>query len=243
MAEENARQDQASRGSRSELTTIVRDYLPAIGTLGLVLYGLLRLAYMFFYVRLRTTPEEVGYDYVRVLSESIAGAVELILFCAVLFALVAVLYYVVRLLPLIHHPSRRHVLRRAVSVMPRALGRRVVLRSLAASTAFVFGSLPILAWWQGGLAQGGQTIRNVYFVGVPYLPVLAVQAVPADVTWIDKDTEKILPFRDRKCLMYLGQANGVSVFYDVQSRESMRIPTSDIVISLRFTFFVPDECR
>src|SRR5690242_5225033 len=89
MLQESATDDKPSVAPRSELTTMVRDYLPAIGTLGLVLYGLLRLAYMFFYLRLRTTPEEVGYDYVRVLSESIAGAVELILLCAVVFALMA----------------------------------------------------------------------------------------------------------------------------------------------------------
>jgi hypothetical protein len=109
--------------------------------------------------------------------------------------------------------------------------------------ALVLASLPILASWQGGLAQGGQTVRNVYFVGVPYLPVLAVQAVPAGVAWVDGDSGKTVSLADRECLMYLGQANGTTVFYDVRSRESVRLPSGMITISLRYSFFVPDACR
>ena len=85
-------------------------------------------------------------------------------------------------------------------------------------------------------------MRNVYFVGVPYLPVLAVRAVPADVAWVDGDSERSLPLDARDCLMYLGQANGTSVFYDARTRESLRLPSGNIVVSFRYTFFVPDSC-
>jgi hypothetical protein len=228
---------------RPTITTVVRDYLPALGALGLILYGLLRIAYVFFYLRLRTTPEEVGYDYGRILSESIAGAVELVILCAAVFALVNVLLYVTRLLPLLWSPNRASSVREFVNRRPRLLVRRIALRSLALGAVFVLASLPILAWWQGGLAQGGQTVRNVYFIGVPYLPVLAVQAVPADVAWVGGDADTSVQLAGRECLMYLGQANGSSVFFDVQSRESLRLPSGSIAVSLKFTFFVPDDCR
>jgi hypothetical protein len=104
-------------------------------------------------------------------------------------------------------------------------------------------SLPVLAWWQGGLAKNGQTVRNVYFVAIPYLPVLAVAAVPADVVWINGTTEESLQLRQRTCLMYLGQANSTSVFYDVKTRESFRLPSGDIAVSLRYAYFVPSHCR
>jgi hypothetical protein len=228
--------DRAPEGARPLIATVVRDLLPALGAFGIVLYGLLRLGYVFFYLRLRTSPEEVGYGYSRILSESIAGAVELVLLCAAVFALMTGLGYAVRLLPLV---GRRGAGRR----VPRISLRRVALRSLAAGAAFVLASLPFLAWWQGGLAQGGQTVRNVYFVGVPYLPVLAVQAVPAEVAWVDGDTGKTMMLAGRECLMYLGQANGTSVFYDIRSRESLRLPSDIITVSLRYTFFAPDTCR
>jgi hypothetical protein len=213
------------------LALVIRDYLPAVGTLGIVLYGLLRIAYVFFYLRLRTSPEEVGYTYTRILSESIGGAVELLLLCALAVLVLTVLYQGIRLLP---------DLRRGKRKLP--LGR-IAVRSLAAAGGLVFISLPALAWWQGGLAQAGQTVRNVYFIGVPYLPVLAVQAVPADVAWTDGDEGKGVPLANRSCLMYLGQANGTTVFYDVRSHESLRLPSDGIVVVLRFTFFAPDGCR
>jgi len=223
---------------RPTVAAVIKDYLPALGTVGVALYGLLRLSYLFFYLRLRTTPEEVGYDYSRILAQSIGGAVELVLICAVAFALITSTF-----------SATRRVLRRMSSLrttareIPRHSSRRIVVHSLGAALVFVLLSLPVLASWQGGLARDGQTVRNVYFVGVPYLPVLPVQAVPADVTWVDGDAGKAMPLISRTCLMYLGEANGAAVFYDVRSHESLRLPTSSITVSLRYTFFVPDSCR
>ncbi len=223
--------------------SIAKDYIPAIGAVGLVLYGILRLAYVFFYLQLRTTPEEVGYGYSQILSESIAGALELTLLCAAAFLLLAVCAYIVRL---VAHTMSRSPGRSGVGALrgpAPGYVRTVVARSLAAGAAVVLVSLPGLAWWQGGLARNGQTVRNVYFVGVPYLPVLAVRAVPADVAWVGGDAAGSFPLSDRECLMYLGQGNGTSVFYDARTRESLRLPAGNIVVSLRYTFFVPDSCR
>jgi hypothetical protein len=224
---------------------VIKEYLPAFGSVGVLLYGLLRIAYVFFYLRLRTTPEDVGYGYARILAESVAGAVELSLLCAAVIAALAIAYYAGRgLLALLRRRRRAAGSRRSsVRQVPRVPLRRVVVWSLAIGTAVVLASLPVLAWWQGGLARGGQTVRNVYFVGIPYLPVLAVQAVPADVTWVDGDAGKPFPLTNRECLMYLGAANGTSVFYDVRTAESVRLPSGSITVTLRFTFFAPDRCR
>ena len=236
-------------GAEARIASVVKDYLPGIGAVGVVLYGLFRLAYVFFYVRVRTTPEEVGYAYARIIAESIFGAVELILICAVLIAVVTTAILLVRgAAAAFRRRQRRPRGRRLRWADLRAdVDRRILTRvarwSLVAAAVTVFFSLPCLAWWQGGLAQAGQTVRNVYFIGIPYLPVLAVQAVPADISWADHEREQATPLGGRKCLLYLGKADGTTVFYDVFTRDSLRLPSGEIVISLRYAFFVPDVCR
>ncbi|HET6480869.1 MAG TPA: hypothetical protein VFG35_12640 [Actinoplanes sp.] len=225
------------------LTTFIKDYLPAIGAVGVVLYGLFRLAYSFFYIRLRTTPEEVGYTYTRIISESVVGAVELILICATAIAAVISVCTVAAVVTPVFRRRRWPAGKDLRRVVDARMLRQTITRSVVVAAVTVFAALPCLAWWQGGLAQAGQTVRNVYFIGVPYLPVLAVQAVPAAVTWKDNGNEKSVPLRDRICLVYLGKADGTAVFYDVSTRESLRLPTGDIVVTLRYVYFAPDSCR
>lgn len=222
---------------------MVRDYVPVVGTVGVLLYGLFRLAYLFFYLRLRTTPEEVGYDYARLLAVAAGGAVELAILCGGLFVVVTSAYAAARLAPaVVRRRGRRSSWRAVLRILRRNL-RRIAIRCIVAGAATSMLSLPALAYWQGGLAQRGQTVRNVYIFGLPALPVLAVTAVPADVAWVDGDTGKPLLLTERICLMYLGESNGVTVLYDVGTRESLRIPSDRITVTLRYTFWVPDECR
>jgi hypothetical protein len=229
--------------AQPRLAAFIRDYLPAISVVGLVLYGLFRLAYSFFYIQLRTTPEEVGYNYTRIIAESIVGAIELILICAVLIAVVAAVlaggWIAVKAVRRRRWPGITDMRQ----VFERRKLTRAIKRIIALAVAAVFLSLPWLAWWQGGLAQAGQVVRNVYFIGVPYLPVLAVQAVPATVTWKAAESEKAVPLKDRTCLLYLGRGDSTAVFYDVGNRDSLRLPTGDITVTLRYEYFVPDACR
>jgi hypothetical protein len=37
------------------------------------------------------------------------------------------------------------------------------------------------------------------------------------------------------CLLYLGQANGTSIVYDVRRKETLRLPSSDVVVSAQLT--------
>jgi hypothetical protein len=215
--------------------------LPAVTLLGVVLYGVLRLSYLFFYLRLRTNPEEVGYGYTQILAQSATGG--LLLVALVFFALLlsAGCLWGVKLV--VRKLRRRDRRPNAALPVNRHAIQASLLRALAASLAIVIVGLPMIAWWQGGLAQRGQVVRNLYFVGVPYLPVLAVQAVPAQVSWIDPASNQQLDLGSRNCLMYLGEADGIAVFYDVSSHESLRLPASDLVISFRYAYFVDESCR
>ena len=223
--------------TESALEQAIRRYLPLFSVLGVVLYGILRLAYVFFYLQVRTTPEEVGYGYSRVLSESVVGALELTLLVSIAFAVLALAVFGARALIGGRHADAGGSRDWLQSV------RKLFLRCMMAAAAVVLLSLPVLAWWQGGLARQGQAVRNVYFIGIPYLPVLAVQAVPVRVSWVDSGSNRQLDLSKRNCLMYLGQDDGTTVFYDVQSRESLRLPSSDIVVLLRYAYFVPTRCR
>ncbi len=234
--------EEGQRSPAKALLSLLKDYgVPAISILGVVLYGMLRLAYLFFYLRLRTTPEEVGYGYSRVLSESVVGAIELIVLVFVPLLLIGLgLDWGVTIWRR-RRPSR---VPGAARNAPRSHPlRRVAIRGFIASVVIVVVSLPVLASWQGRLAQRGQTVRNVYFIGIPYLPVLAVQAVPVRVSWVNPDSESEIPLAGRRCLLYLGASNGTAVFYDVRSRESLRLPQSEIAVTFLFAFFVDPQCR
>jgi hypothetical protein len=81
----------APRGAPSStLDWLVRVAAPLLGLTGAVLHGVLRLSYVFFYMKLRTTPEEVGYGYVEILATQLIGAIELVLMVAALILAVVV---------------------------------------------------------------------------------------------------------------------------------------------------------
>jgi hypothetical protein len=203
---------------------------------------LLRLTYLLFYVQLRTTPEETGYGYARILSESVVGSLEMVLFVfCPLFGLNVVVFGIRRAWSR-RHP-RRHRTKRQKPLRSRGHPlQRMAVRTFGIAFVVVMGSLPLLASFEGRLARQGETVRNVYFLGVPNLPVLAVQAVVARVTWINRTSQDQFDFASRDCLLYLGEGDGIDVFYDVRSHESIRIPAADAVVSLSFRKAVPKGC-
>ena len=218
---------------------IVHHAVPLAGLLGAALYGVLRLSYVFFYLQLRATPEEVGYGYVEILAGQLVGALELVVLVSVLFFCAALLLRGGRRLAShLMGPKRSSAFRpaRANDLVPLAV------RSSAIALGTVLFGLPIVAWAQGSAAVQGFTVRNVYLAGSIRLPVLAVAAVPAVVTEISAEPGRPTTIGGRPCLLYLGSANGQAVFYDVASHESLRIPTSSIMIALQNTESVPHGC-
>jgi hypothetical protein len=217
----------------------VKYAVPLVGLVGAALYGVLRLAYLFFYLHLRTTPEEVGYGYSEILASQLIGAIELVLMItAILFVLGLALRYVISALRVAAKRSHKGPDPTAQDQAPEL--PRLAARSAIAAVILVLAGLPVLAWAEGAEAAKGFTVRNVYVLGTIRLPVLAVQAVPAEVHWVDGDAAPGLG--DRPCLLYVGRAADTSVFYDVQTQESVRIPSSDIVVTLQNTTSVPVGC-
>jgi hypothetical protein len=225
-----ARQDDAD----GLLDWILQYAVPLAGVAGAVLYGVLRLAYVFFYLRVRATPEEVGYGYAQILAAELIGAVELVVFATVLLFVPALLTG--RLIDLVRHRRGR----------PAATGagrvQRLAARCTLVAVAVVLVGLPIVGWLEGAEAAKGYTVRNVYLAHTIQLPVLAVQAVPAQVEWTGDQAGNGVRLGSRRCLLYLGQADSIAVFFDVYSRESLRLPAGAIVVSLQNTAAVPAGC-
>lgn len=216
----------------------LRDAVPLLGALGAVLYGVLRLSYLFFYLQLRATPEEVGYGYVEVLAGELIGAVELVAILSATLTIVWACLEVGRALL----RGRRTKARQAGKALRRGWWPRTALRTAAASTLLVLVGLPILAWNAGADAAQGFTVRNVYLLGTTRLPILAVQAVPARITWVVPVSGSAASMGDRQCLLYLGRSAGVVVFFDVSTRESVRVPSDGVAVSLQNTTAVPQGC-
>lgn len=55
------------------------------------------------------------------------------------------------------------------------------------------------------------------------------RATPATVTWLAEPSEAVAATLSH-CLVYLGHADGVSVFYDVEARATLRLPTESLVV-------------
>ena len=217
----------------------VRYAVPLAGLAGAAIYGVLRLSYMLFYLHLRSTPEEVGYDYAEILAGQLIGAVELVLVLgAVFFTVTAIVHVVATVLGRLRRPR----------TTPRGGGRRslpvrtTAARSAAAGAIVVCVGLPVLAWEEGAAAARGATVRNIYLYPLA-IPVLPVQAVPATVHATEAaPSEALHALADRECLLYLGGTDGIVVLYDVSTKESLRVSSQAVLVSLRFTTGVPVGC-
>jgi hypothetical protein len=165
--------------------------LPAASVLAVLVYGLLRQLYATFYGRLGASPEEVGLGYQPVLA--LSGLAILLLVFAT-----------------------------AVSLLVRwpILGVEHARKRAGASAAgALLSALLILAvaWWLNDRAarDGDAAFRGVpvHSVNIGPVQVLGLRAEPALVQWSDKPPAG-LDTVSGHCLMYLGAADGVDVFFD-----------------------------
>ena len=196
---------------------------------------MLRLAYLYFYLRLRATPEEVGYGYPEILSGQLIGTAELVLLLTAVLMATAIATRAVR-----HAVAGRW--RASVSRPPPPTVIRLARRCSLAALAVVLAGLPMLAWSFGTEARHGYAVRNIYLAHGLRIPVLAVQASPATVAWTGPTRPDMPDLSRRRCLLYLGKAAGVAVFYDVRSRESLHVPAAQILLTIQYARSVPEDC-
>jgi len=241
MDQEHAPSQPERSAESAALNWMVRYAVPLTGVVGAALYGVLRLAYVFFYLWLRATPDEVGYGYSQVLSDELVGAIELVVLIAILISIAGLAVSV--LVSLARRAAKKPIAEVTwTQLVSKAKAQKLAVWSFAIAIPIVLIGLPVLGWLEGAQAANGYAVRNVYPAGLIRLPVLAVQAVPAQVAWTSPPGPNGLNLGGRECLLYLGQANGIAVFYDVHSQESLRLPSANIAVSLQDTISVPIGC-
>jgi hypothetical protein len=216
---------QAPLGSQITLVDWTVKYaVPLLGVAGAVLFGILRLAYVAFYQQVRATPQEVGYGYQQILAGQLFGTVELTLLLTVVLVGCTLFVRAIR-----HAAACRwqHAVARPQRHDLTGLTRRCGVIS-ATSILLV---LPVFAYLFGVKATYGDNVRNMYLF-VPALQLLAIQASPAEVAWTVQPRPGMIDLRSRHCLLYLGYADGIAVFYDVKTQDSLHLPTSEIQLTL-----------
>lgn len=198
---------------KAELRWLWKYGLPAAPILAVLVYGILRQLYAKFYGTLGASPEEVGLGYQQVLA--LSGVAILV------FTLVGGAFFLLRL-PLL----RTNVIKSEQRLGVTIAGAVLTVLFLAAGT-----------WWldhqtgdSASRAYRGESVTSVNFGGVQ---VLGLRAEPALIQWFSKPpagTDTI----SGHCLMYLGTADGVDVFFDPGpgSQRTIRVQASAIVMTV-----------
>lgn len=197
---------------------------PLLGIAGVAMFGALRLPYVAFYQQVRATPQEVGYGYQQILTGQLFGTIELT-------ALLTVVLVGSRLLilSLCHAAAGRW--RHAVARPQRHDLIRLTRRCGVISLISILMVLPVVGYLFGIKATYGDKVRTMYLF-LPVLQLLAVQASPADVAWTVQPRPGMIDLQSSHCLLYLGYADNISVFYDVKTRVSLHLPTNQIQLTL-----------
>jgi hypothetical protein len=159
-----ARPEPSNHDGSAALDWIVRYAVPLAGVTGAALYGVLRLAYVFFYLWLRATPDEVGYGYSQVLSDELIGAIELVVLIATLIWIIG--FSASIFASLAQRVTRKYRSKAAeIHLFGKLKAQRIAVWSLAIAVPIVLIWLPILGWLEGEQAANGYSVRNVYLAG------------------------------------------------------------------------------
>jgi hypothetical protein len=188
--------------------------IPAASTIGLLVYGMLRQLYAHFYGSLGASPEEVGLGY----SETLALSGMAVLWVLILPpALVLLGLQVV--------PRRRR--ERPADHWVRLFAPPLALLLLVLGAAVLIGG----TWEATGRAYDGRAVTSV---NIAELQVLGLRAEPATVWWKTGREVGDPALTSGECLLYLGQANGITVLYDPgpPTIRTIRLQTADVVVDV-----------
>jgi hypothetical protein len=203
------------RGMSDQLRVLWTYVIPAASTIGLFVYGMLRQLYAHFYGSLGASPEEVGLGY----SETLA------------LSGIAVLWVLV-LPPALVMLALRLVPRRRQWGRPAHHWVRMLAPPLAAVLLVLGAALLVSGTWEAtGRAYEGRAVTSV---NISEVQVLGLRAEPATVWW-KGDRQAVDPgLTSGECLLYLGQANGITVLYDPgpPTVRTIRVQTSDVVVEV-----------
>jgi hypothetical protein len=98
-----------------------------------------------------------------------------------------------------------------------------------ATLVIVAGTLVLEA--RGGAARvlRGEAWRST-FAGIP---MTSMQALPATIVWSSGTPPSDLELGDDHCLLYLGESSSITVLYDASAHRTIRLPSSDVIVSVQ----------
>jgi hypothetical protein len=177
-------------------------------------YVALRFAYTRFYDTLGVAPEDLGLGKVDLLVRSAGLVLASALTGVVLLELAVFVVFLIVAAPVI--------LKGTLDARPR-------LRRAWFTRGWKAGAVASVALVVALVTVGGPSVARLVEQGKAYRDwTVPWRADPATVTWLRQPPAGD-PLSGR-CVMYLGQANGIAVLYDVGSRRVVRVPSSEVVI-------------
>jgi hypothetical protein len=185
----------------------------ALAVVGSITFGVLHIAYERFYDAFGVSPEEVGVDPARVLSQSASG---LVLALAV-FLVPAAGYLIVR------------------GARTRSLDMGTVWTVVLAAVLFSFGLFvknAADADDAGACAAraDGQSVRSIRFQ-VPLGPAISMLGVQAQRAVIHATDRSKPPAWDGSRVVYLGTNDGTTIVFDPRARAALRIPLGSVTVA------------
>jgi hypothetical protein len=252
--------EQASSVAFSEVRvawwSVIIETLSRIGTgqlavAGIIWYAFLSVTYNQFYEPLGINPSDVGLNYASVLANSVGAALIVVvpvILMILVFTLVALIlpWLFLLLLRVSHRLRWRRInpgsyyeglryrtVRR--ELFTRLFGILLAIMAILTSAIIVY-QIPVRAGNEADLVRGGEAVGPLHFYNSPF-PVLGIHADPVvsirpattNKTGESSAVETLQPGR----LLYMGQANGMVVFYDSISKQAIYVPASSIVLTVR----------
>jgi hypothetical protein len=194
----------------------------ALTVLGALIFGAQRIAYERFYDQFGITPEDVGVDVTRVLTQTASGLAVWLALMAAGAGLIGVV------LLMLSGPG---------SFAPH--GKSILIAGFGLSVCFAALMFFLNAADADDAARcaarpDGQSVRGLRVL-VPFGPPVTRLGIRAERAVIRSTDATSAPAWDRSQVVYLGAANGVSIVYDPQEKRTMSLPTSSVVISIETT--------
>jgi hypothetical protein len=218
-----ARQSGGEESRRRQFSEILfRNPAVLISALGLVLYAFSRGGYQIYYAHYGVTPEEVGLDYVTVLSRE---ALPISLLLLILVALI---------LPMIQSTRLRSG---GTEIEPSVRGPD--LSNTRLMVQCTLAGVALLGWLVVILATASAPGVGPYRPFAPVAP-LQVEVHQTRAYWVDKDGTRTRPITSadlglsKNCkpnLLYLGQAGSVVVLYERCTGEVVRLPRDRVYLA------------
>lgn len=194
----------------------------ALTVLGALTFGAQRIAYERFYDQFGITPEDVGIDVTRVLTQTGSGLAIWLVLVAAGSGLLALVFLILS--------GPGSVAPHVKAILLAGLGCSVVW----AAFMFFFNAADADDAARCAARPDGQSVRGLRVL-VPLGPPVTRLGIRAERAVIRSADATAAPTWDGKQVVHLGTSNGVSVVYDPKEKRTMRVPASSAVISIETT--------